>query len=96
MNVSKARDLVMQFAEEGIAPSTINHYVSMLRVFFLYLQIINVVSTNPFRSIPSLKEGKKMPKFLVNSELNKLYSHHWQDTIIGKLKSDYKATFIRN
>ena len=81
MNVDKARDLVMQFAVEGLAPSTINHYVSMLRVFFLYLQKINVVSTNPFRNIPSLKEGKKIPKFLVSSELSKLYSHHWQDTI---------------
>lgn len=81
MSVDKARDLVMQFSEEGLAPSTINHYVSMLRVFFLYLQKINVVSTNPFRNIPSLKRGKKIPKFLVSSELSKLYSHHWQDTI---------------
>lgn len=81
MSVDKARDLVMQFAEEGLAPSTINHYVSILRVFFLYLQKINVVSTNPFRNIPSLKEGRKIPKFLVSSELSKLYSHHWQDTI---------------
>lgn len=84
MSFDKARDLVMQFSEEGLAPSTINHYVSMLRVFFLYLQKINVVSTNPFRNIQSLKEGKKIPKFLVSSELSKITSFNWSDSIKDK------------
>lgn len=84
MTVEKARDLVMQFAEEGLAPSTINRYVSMLRVFFLYLRKIKVIDTNPFRVIPSLKKEKKIPRFLVKSELSKLTSYNWSDSIKDK------------
>ena len=84
MNIEKARDLVMQFSDEGLAPSTINRYLSMLRVLFLYLQKINVVGTNTFRAIPSVKKGKKIPKFLVSSELSKLTSFNWSDSIKDK------------
>lgn len=84
MNVEKARDLVLQFSEEGLSPATINRYLSMLRVLFLYLQKINVVDTNPFRAIPSLKKEKKIPKFLVSSEISKLTSFNWSDSIKDK------------
>lgn len=84
LNRDKAREMIWQWSEKGLSPSTINKYVSRFRAFFKYLQIIGIVNSNPWSKIPALKVHSHMPRFLSESDINKIYSYKWNDTIADR------------
>lgn len=81
LNPDKAREMIWQWSEKGLSASTINKYVSQFRTFFKYLQIIGVVNSNPWSKIPKLKVHSRLPRFLSKSDINKIYSYKWNDTV---------------
>lgn len=84
LNQDKAREMIWQWSEKGLSASTINKYVSRFRAFFKYLQIIGVVNSNPWSKIPKLKVHSHLPRFLSKSDIDKIYSYKWSDTIADR------------
>ena len=84
LNHDKAREMIWQWSEKGLSPSTINKYVSRFRAFFKYLQIIGIVNSNPWSKIPALKVHSHLPCFLSKSDIDKIYTYKWNDTIADR------------
>lgn len=84
LNQDKAREMIWQWSERGLSPLTINKYVSRFRTFFKYLQIIGIVNSNPWSKIPALKVHSHLPCFLSKSDIDKIYTYKWNDTIADR------------
>lgn len=84
LNQDKAREMIWRWSEKGLSPSTINKYISRFRAFYKYLQIIGIVNSNPWNKIPALKVHSHLPQFLSKSDIDKIYSYKWNDTIADR------------
>lgn len=63
--------------------SSISQLLSSLRHFYSYLVIQNQLSFNPFKSIRNPKKEKKLPNFLQNDELEKIFASIDTSTELG-------------
>lgn len=66
------RDYLKFLTKQQFTNKTIAHYESTLRLFYKYLQIINVIKKNPMTNIESPKVTKSLPHFLTIEEIMQL------------------------
>ena len=62
---------------------TISRHISSLRSFFKYLKNNNVIKNNPMVLISNPKLDKKLPKYLNNSDIEKLLNAYGTNNYLG-------------
>jgi integrase/recombinase XerC/integrase/recombinase XerD len=65
----EARGYIASLSREKRSPATVNRALSVLKGFYGYLAKQDLVTSNPFASIGSLKRGKELPEVLFESEI---------------------------
>lgn len=77
------RSYLKYLDELNYSKSTISRILSTLRHFYTYLVINNVTSVNQFKLIRNPKKEKKLPNFMQDDELDKLFSAIDTTTALG-------------
>ncbi|OAT83715.1 tyrosine-type recombinase/integrase [Desulfotomaculum copahuensis] len=65
-------DYRRQFVEKGRKPTTINHYLDILGVFFEWAQSEGLIQTNPATGIKKVSQQRQAPRWLDRRELGAL------------------------
>ena len=68
------REWIFALYEDKISPKSINRKITSLKVFFKYLIKTGVAKQNPASNIHTIKSEKKLPEFIDEQELNKLFN----------------------
>lgn len=71
----EARYFLAMMREEGRSATSINRMASSLRSFYRFLQREQVISTNPFGQVRSLKTAKKLPVVVEADKMVTLLDH---------------------
>lgn len=67
---SLIREYMLDLKMRGLASSSIKRYLSSLKHFYLYLYRYKGYKDNPFETVHSPKQEKKLPSFLSEAEIN--------------------------
>jgi integrase/recombinase XerC len=70
---SEIRSWIVTLLESGIEPNSVNRKISTLRSYFKYLLKKNLIRHNPCVKVKALKTKKQLPRFLKESEMQKLF-----------------------
>ena len=73
VDYSIVRFYLMNLYNKKYSRNTVSRKLSSLRSFFKYLHKEQIVEINPFTLISSPKKEKRLPKFLYNEELEKIF-----------------------
>jgi len=74
------RGWVVDLAERGLSPTSVNRKIACLKSFYKFLRIRGVVDENPATRLRPLKVEKRLPTFLRESEVINLLDHVDFDT----------------
>ena len=66
------RSWVVHLMDEGLAARSVNRKLSTLKTFYRYLLHMGVISQNPVDRVQSPKQGKKLPRFVEEKQINEL------------------------
>ncbi len=77
------RDYLKYLDELKYSKNTVSRILSTLRHFYSYLVINKVTETNQFKLIRNPKKEKKLPNFLQNDELQKIFDSIPLDSPLG-------------
>lgn len=80
---SHSTQYIKQLTQSGLNSKSVARKISALRQFFLYLQMINVVETNPFNDIPQPKTQRSIPKPLSEEQIELLLNQPDISTTLG-------------
>lgn len=69
-----ARGYIAGLVGKGAAKSTVNRHMSVVRSFYGYLIRHEGFESNPFTLVKSLKQGRKLPEFLFEHEVDDFLS----------------------
>lgn len=69
---SDVRSWVINLREEGNSERTVNRKISVLRSFYKFLMVNNLVAKSPVAKISNLKSKKRLPSFVKKGELESL------------------------
>lgn len=76
VNTEAVRHWVGNMAERKYAANTINRSLSALRSFFKYLLREGRVEVDPARLVSNMKKGKRLPTFIRESEMDRLFEYY--------------------
>lgn len=65
------RSYISSLSRQGYAPATVNRKLASLRLFCKYLLREGILQNNPTANLVSLKQARKLPRFLTVEELSK-------------------------
>lgn len=85
-NISTAmiRSWLAHLKEQGVHARSINRKLSVLRAWYKYLQVHNLVHQNPLQKITPPKSGKRLPAFVEREAIEKLlYQTDFPDDFEG-------------
>tara|TARA_B100000927_G_scaffold12686_1_gene10100 strand:+ start:425 stop:1342 length:918 start_codon:yes stop_codon:yes gene_type:complete len=71
-------------SQKNISARSQSRVISSIRSFFKYLELENIIDSNPSNLLESPKVGKKLPEFLTVDEVNKLVSEVDRSTKEGE------------
>jgi integrase/recombinase XerC len=54
------------------APSSINRFIAAVRAFFAYIRRLEYIAIDPSREIKTVKQPKRLPKFMTAGEVDEL------------------------
>ncbi|MBS1637621.1 MAG: tyrosine-type recombinase/integrase [Bacteroidetes bacterium] len=74
VNYQYIRGWVAMLVDEGLSPRSINRKLSSLRSFFKFLMKEGLIESNPVQKITGLKSPKRLPVFVEEKSMEKLYS----------------------
>lgn len=74
-----ARTWLANLKDEGVTPKTINRKISTLKSFFRFCLKENFLPNNPMGALVSQKTGKRLPQFIEQKDLQKL----WEEGSFG-------------
>ena len=78
------RHWVGNMAERKYSTNTINKSLSALRSFFKYLLREERVEVDPARLVSNMKKGKRLPTFIRESEMDRLFEYYpFSDDYMG-------------
>ncbi|MCL2063502.1 MAG: tyrosine-type recombinase/integrase [Candidatus Cloacimonetes bacterium] len=77
------RFYLVKLFKENISSRSISRKLSSLRMFFKYLILFDIVTTNPMKSLKNPKYSKKLPLFFSQSEIMNLCDLPDVETISG-------------
>lgn len=72
------RRWIVYLREQGLKPSSINRKISSLKRLFKFAQLRGLVEINPTEKIVFQKKSKRIPSFLTESEIQKLFDYSKQ------------------
>ncbi|MDO5074986.1 MAG: tyrosine-type recombinase/integrase [Bacteroidales bacterium] len=79
------RHWVASMMERGYAPRTVARSLSALRSFFKYLLREGRVEVDPARLVRNPKQPKRLPTFVRESEMDRLFAHYpFADDYVGQ------------
>lgn len=84
VDYSVVRFYLMNLYNQKFARNSVSRKLSSLRSFFKYLHNEEIVKINPFSLISSPKKEKKLPKFLYNDDIEKIFSIPNTSTSLGQ------------
>lgn len=87
VNYSIVRFYLMDLYNKKFSRNSVSRKLSSLRSFFKYLHNEEIVKINPFSLISSPKKEKKLPKFLYNEDIEKIFNVPNINTVLGKRDS---------
>ncbi len=67
------RSWIISLKEDQLSEKSINRKIASLKSFFKFLQIRNILSSNPAQEIKSLKTEKKTPNFIKQQEVDVIF-----------------------
>ena len=87
------RSWIIDLLDIGLAASSIKRKLSTLKSFFNYLQKHEGLEQNPVLNVPIPKTGKRLPTFVQENVLDKLFNAaFWTDDFPGK--RDYLMLYL--
>lgn len=69
------REWVVAQMEQHLEPATISKRLSAVRSFFRFLMMREVAKTDPARTVSAPKKEKKLPSFISEKEMDRLFDH---------------------
>jgi integrase/recombinase XerC len=73
ISASVVRSWLASLKEDNTASKTINRKISTLKSFFKYQLRMNKVEFSPMTSVSSLKISRRLPSFIEQKDINKLF-----------------------
>lgn len=73
-NYQQVRGWIARLMENGIAPKSVNRKLSSLKSFYKFLQKKGLVAINPLQKITGPKSPKRLPVFVEQQQMEKLFS----------------------
>jgi integrase/recombinase XerC len=70
------RDWMVTLVETGYSPKSINRKIASLRSYYKFLLKHNYISKDPTQKIRILKSGKKIPHFVKEEEIVRLFDEY--------------------
>jgi len=70
------RDWMVSLVESGYSSRSINRKIASLRSFYKFLLKRNLISKDPTQKIRILKSGKKIPQFVKEDEIIRLFNEY--------------------
>lgn len=70
---SDVREWIIELSKQGISARSVNRKITSLKSFFRYCLKQKVISENPAEIISSLKTSKKLPTYVEEINMNKLF-----------------------
>lgn len=68
------RSWIALLMEEGLSARSVNRKISTLRSYFKFLQLHNLVDVNPMTKVTAPKMKKKLPVFVEQNSMERLFS----------------------
>lgn len=68
------RSWIVNLIEKNLSPVSINRKLSTLKSFFRFLKRSSKIDSNPASKVQAPKQGKKLPVFVEENQLNKLFN----------------------
>lgn len=84
VDYSVVRFYLMDLYNQKFGRNSVSRKLSSLRSFFKYLHNEEIVKINPFSLISSPKKEKKLPKFLYNEDIEKIFNVPNINTDLGQ------------
>lgn len=92
-NHGMIRSWLIELAEDGLDPSTINRKIACLRSFFKFLLREGLITRNPMVKVRVLKTPKRLPHFVRDPEMTRVLDHastpenhaQWRERLILEL-----------
>lgn len=73
VNLDDIRDWALSLMDDGLDARSVNRKISSVRTFFTYFHKIGLINSNPCKGFRSLKTDKKLPEFVSESSVNRLF-----------------------
>lgn len=70
------RSYIVQMVEKGDAAKSVNRRISALRVFFKFSLFKEIITTDPTQLIQNVKQPKKIPTFIPEIQLQKIFEDY--------------------
>jgi len=67
------RSYLMELYNKKYSRNSVSRKLSSLRSFFKFLHVKNKIEMNPFNLVSSPKKEKRLPKFLYNEDIEKIF-----------------------
>lgn len=100
ISATVVRSWLASLKENKISSKTVNRKISTLKSFFKYQLKMNKIEVNPVSAITSLKIGKRLPSFIEQKDIKKLFNYAeppgtWKDKTDRLLLTIFYQTGIR-
>jgi len=76
-----ARGFLTHLLSAGLSPRSVNRKISALRSFYSWLEEKGSLEVNPFQNMSQLKDGKHLPAFFTEQEMNRYLKIEGHDFI---------------
>ena len=73
VNLDDVRDWALSLMDDGLDARSVNRKISSIRTFFAYYHKLGKLKSNPCKGFRSLKTDKKLPEFVSESSVDKLF-----------------------
>jgi integrase/recombinase XerC len=73
VNLDDVRDWALSLMDDGLDARSVNRKISSIRTFFAYFHKLGKLQSNPCKGFKSLKTDKKLPEFVSESSVEKLF-----------------------
>ena len=91
VGTDQARQFVIKLQEKKLARNSVLRKISSLRSFFRFMLREEIVDTNPFVGLASIKKEQNLPKFMTINEIDSLSAipqAYWDKAIDDKTAKD--------
>ncbi len=73
VDLDDVRDWALSLMDDGLDARSVNRKISSIRTFFAYFHKLGKLQSNPCKGFKSLKTDKKLPEFVSESSVEKLF-----------------------